>query len=192
MQWDEEGGHVLHDKSKAYTNPRGQAGSRGPPVARLWVGHQEQDAGMRETRWSPAVSQPGQGLVSKQKNMFFVSQRWQRHTALLQWEDAVWHRNPLGQGWRSGENGRGIVTPAVLTIGLKICLFSHVRVPGEHLLCFQPALALSAPTCAWTPLQPLATPVFLHPSMAPWALSHLLWDNWAAGPSLLLCPLSGG
>lgn len=53
------------------------------------------------------------------------------------------------------------------TVGLKICSFPHVRVPGEQLLCFQPALAISAPTCAWGPLWPLATPVLLHPSRAP-------------------------
>lgn len=76
-------------------------------------------------------------------------------------------KNPLGQGWRSGESEKGVVTPPVLTVGLKICSFPHVRVPGEQLLCFQPALPISAPTCAWGPLQPLATPVLLHPSMAP-------------------------
>lgn len=72
-----------------------------------------------------------------------------------------------------GRVGLGVVTPPVLTVGLKMCSSPHVRVPGEQLLCFQPVLAISAPTCAWGPLQPLATSVLLHPSRAPQALSNL-------------------
>lgn len=75
----------------------------------------------KEWGWGRAVSQPGQGFVSKQKNVFFVSQRRQRHTALLQGEDPVRHKNPLGQGWRSRGSRSTVVTPPVLTAGLKIC-----------------------------------------------------------------------
>lgn len=125
MQWDEEGGHVLHDKRKAYTNPRGQAGSMGPPVARLWRGRWEWDAGMlqapargteRESRWGPAVSQPGQGLISKQKNMFFVSQRWQRHHSLTAGGMLCDTKIHWGRDGGVSKVGGGLVTPPVLTV----------------------------------------------------------------------------
>lgn len=169
MQWDEEGGHVFHDKPKAYTNPRGQVGSRGPAVAGMWLGHQEGDAEMLQA--CGTGERVGGVPLCHKKTHSFVSQRWQRHTALLQGEDAIWHKNPPGQGWRSGEKGG--YTSSV-TVGFQICSFPYMRVPGEQLLCFQPALAISAPTCAWGPLWPPATPVLLHSSRAPWALSHLL------------------
>lgn len=46
--------------------------------------------------------------------------RGDRDTALLQGEDAVRHKNPLGQGWRSRGSRSTMVTPPVLTAGLKI------------------------------------------------------------------------
>lgn len=122
--------------------------------------------------------------LKAEKRVLCVPEETQRRTALLQEEDAVWHKNPLGQGWRSTGSRSTVVTPPLLTAGLKICSFPHVRVPGEQLLCFQPALALSAPTCAWGSLRPLAAPLLLHPSAAPRALSHLLSTELQA---LLFC-----
>lgn len=202
MQWDEEGGHVLSNITKAYTNPRGQAGSG----VHLWPGC-DWDTRNGMQKWfrlllmGLAGRESGGGVVlchsqdkdlSQSRKMCSLCPRGDRDTPLsyrgrmlcgtkTHWDrdegarevGAQWsHLQCLQQVWKFAP------VSSCESAWRATALFPACPCPFCSHLCVG---VPPAPCC------PLAFGSFCgSPSTVPPAV------NWAAGPALLLRPSSGG